>query len=384
MRRSRGGEAGSDAAGKVSSALAQLVARGALTADARQAEAALLLDNIAEGLSQRERQNGLFAGLFQRGNPLKGAYLHGNVGRGKTLLMDLFFAEAPLAAKRRVHFHEFMDEMHAGITKFRNSARGKRDDADPIAAVVKPILSKVKLLCLDEFQVNDITNAMLLGRLFEKLFAGGVVLVATSNVAPDDLYRDGLNRELFLPFITLLKEYTTVFPLDGSTDYRRLKFEGQRVYYIGTGAPAKTAMDKLWTRLTGGVAGKPDELHVLGRTIAVPEAAMGVARFAAGDLIDKPLGARDYLRLAHAYDALIIDDVPEFDRTRSNAAKRFILLIDTLYDMGVKLGASFAVPLDELGHDDKTRAEFARAASRLVEMQSAEYLAAPRKVAIAA
>ena len=383
MGRSRGSEAGSDAAGKVTTALEQLVERRALSPDARQTAAALLLDGIAEGLGRRERPNGLLAGLFQR-EALKGAYLHGNVGRGKTLLMDLFFAEAPIAAKRRVHFHEFMDEMHAGIAKFRSSTRGKRDNADPIAAVVKPILGEVRLLCLDEFQVNDITNAMLLGRLFEKLFAGGVVLVATSNVAPDDLYRDGLNRELFLPFIALLKQHMTVFPLDGATDYRRLKFEGQRVYHFGTGAAAKVAMDRLWARLTGGVAGKPEALHVLGRTIAVPEAAMGVARFAAADLIDKPLGARDYLRLAHAYDALIIDDVPQFDRPRSNAAKRFIQLIDTLYDLGVKLGASFAVPLDELGHDDKTRAEFARAASRLVEMQSAQYLAAPRKVAVAA
>jgi cell division protein ZapE len=383
LGRSRGSEAGSDAAGKVTTALERLVERGALSPDARQTEAARLLDGIAEGLGRHERANGLLAGLFQR-EPLKGAYLHGNVGRGKTMLMDLFFAEAPLAAKRRVHFHEFMDEMHAGIAKFRSSVRGKRDNADPIAAVVKPILAEVRLLCLDEFQVNDITNAMLLGRLFEKLFAGGVVLVATSNVAPNELYRDGLNRELFLPFIALLKQHTTVFSLDGATDYRQLKFDGQRVYHFGTGAAARAAMDKLWARLTGGVAGKPETLHVLGRTIAIPEAAMGVARFAAADLIDRPLGARDYLRLAHAYDALIIDDVPRFDRTRSNAAKRFILLIDTLYDLGVKLGASFAVPLDELGHDDKTRAEFARATSRLVEMQSAEYLAAPRKVAVAA
>jgi len=368
----------------VSSALQKLVMQGALTPDERQVEAALLLDGIAEGLVAQEKQNGLLSGLFPRGARRKGAYLHGNVGRGKTLLMDLFFAEVPIAAKRRVHFHEFMDEMHAGIAKFRASARGKRDNADPIAAVVKPLLKSTKLLCLDEFQVNDITNAMLLGRLFEKLFAGGVVLVATSNVAPDDLYENGLNRELFLPFIGLLKEYATVFSLDGATDYRRLKFEGQRVYHIGAGPEGRAAMDRLWGRLTGGVAGKPDEIHVLGRTIGVPEAAMGVARFTASDLIVRPLGARDYLRLAHAYDALIIDDVPQFDRTRSNAAKRFILLVDTLYDLGVKIGASFAVPLDELGRDDKTRGEFARAASRLIEMQSADYLGAPRKGVVAA
>lgn len=172
-----------------------------------------------------------------------------------------------------------------------------------------------------------------------------------------------------------------MFALDGPTDYRRLKFEGQRVYAFGTGAAPRKAMDRLWARLTGGVAAKPEELHVLGRTISVPQAAMGVARFAAAELIEKPLGARDYLRLAHAYDALILDDVPQFDRAKTSAAKRFILLIDTLYDAGVKLGASFAVPIDQLGADDKTATEFERAASRLVEMQSDGYLGAPRKAA---
>ena len=363
----------------MSLALARLVEQGALTADARQMQAARLLDDIAEGLAARERQNGLLAALIKREPPLRGAYLYGRVGRGKTLLMDLFFAAAPIAEKRRVHFHEFMDEIHAAIANFRRSPRGRRDNADPVAAAVKPVLGNTRLLCLDEFQVSDITNAMLLGRLFEKLFAGGVVLVATSNVAPDDLYENGLNRQLFLPFIELLKANTTLFSLDGPTDYRRLKFEGQQVFHFGTGPEAAAAMDRLWTRLTGGVEGRPDELHVLGRTIKVPQAAMGVARFPAAELIDRPLGARDYLRLAHGYDALILDGVPRFERTNSNAAKRFILLIDTLYDAGVKLGASFAGPIDHLSTDDRTRGEFLRAASRLAEMQSEDYLAAPRK-----
>jgi cell division protein ZapE len=372
-------ERNAGATGPVSAALRRLVAGGALEADARQGEAAQLLDGIAETLIERDRGNGFLAALLKRGEAPRGAYLHGEVGRGKTLLMDLFFDAVPIAEKRRLHFHEFMDEMHAAITSFRASARGRRDNADPVAAVVKPVLGKTRLLCLDEFRVDDITNAMLLGRLFEKLFAGGLVLVATSNVAPDDLYENGLNRELFLPFLALLKANTTVFALEGPTDYRRLKFEGQQVYHVGAGPEARAAMDHLWGRLTAGVAGKAEELHVLGRTIKVPEAAMGVARFAATDLIDRPLGARDFLRLAHAYDVVILDDVPRFDRTKSSAAKRFILLLDALYDSGVKLGASFAAPIDSLGADDKTAAEFKRAASRLVEMQSADYLAAPRK-----
>ncbi len=363
----------------MSEKLRQLVASGALTADPAQAEAAHLLDSIAEALADARPARRL-AGLFRHDtSPIRGAYLHGRVGRGKTMLMDLFFETVPIAEKRRVHFHEFMDEMHTAIAKFRASPHGKADNADPIAAVVKPILEETRLLCLDEFRVDDITNAMLLGRLFEKLFDGGLVLVATSNVAPDELYANGLNRQLFLPFIELLKAHATVLSLDGPTDYRRLKFEGQEVFHIGPGPAGRAAMDALWTRLTGGAAGRPAELKVLGRTIKVPEAAMGVARFPAADLVNRPLGARDYLRLAHAYDTLILDDVPQFDRTQPSAAKRFILLIDTLYDAGVKLGASFAVPIDQLGADDKTAAEFQRAASRLAEMQSSDYLGAPRK-----
>lgn len=373
------GQSTDGAAAPVSSALARLVGEGVLERDARQSGAARALDAIAGGLVARDRQKGLLALLFARENPLRGAYLHGEVGRGKTLLMDLFFAATPIAAKRRMHFHEFMDEVHAGIARFRASPRGRTGKADPVAAVVRPILAATRLLCLDEFRVDDITNAMLLGRLFEQLFAGGLVLVATSNVAPADLYADGLNRQLFLPFIGLLEASVTVVALDGPTDYRRLKFEGQEVYHIGGGPAARAAMDRLWTGLTGGAPGQEAQLQVLGRTLRVPEAALGVARFPASELLDRPLGARDYLRLANAYDTLILDDVPQFDRTRPSAAKRFILLVDTLYDRGVKLGASFAVPIDRLAADNRNAVEFRRAASRLAEMQSAEYLAAPRR-----
>ena len=357
----------------VSAALADLVRRGTLTADPLQAKAARTLDGIAAGLANG---NG---GLFVRRKPVRGAYLVGAVGRGKTMLMDLFFAAAPVMAKRRVHFDEFMDELHQAITAFRKSPRGKAENADPIAAVTRPIIEEVRLLCLDEFQVTDITNAMLLGRLFEKLFAGGVTLVATSNMLPDDLYRDGLNRQLFLPFIALLKAQAAIVPLDGRTDYRRLKFEGEQVYRFGTGPEVQRGMDRLWLKLCGGVAGKPETVHSLGRDIVVPEAAMGAARFSFAALCDTPLGARDYLRVAHAYDALMIDGVPAFTRTNASAARRFIVLIDTLYDRGIKLAASFATPLDELGQDARLAGEFQRTVSRLVEMQSTDYLGATRK-----
>jgi cell division protein ZapE len=336
-------------------------------------DAAELLDEVLAGLTQ-SRPGGFFSRLFDKpSEPVRGLYLYGEVGRGKTMLMDLFFDAVPFAEKRRVHFHQFMDEMHAGMAAFRKSEKGR--EADPVEAVVKPIVkSGLRLLCLDEFHVHDITNAMLLQRLFEKLFAHGVTLVATSNVVPDELYKDGLNRQLFLPFIDLLKRHVTIAWLPAAQDYRRLKFAGQQVYAFGGGAEGRAAMDRLWERITGGTTGKPGSVESIGRQIAVPMMAMGAARFGFADLCERPLGSRDFVRIAHAFDSIIIDDVPQMDRTRSDAAKRFILLIDSLYDRGVKLGASFAVPLEQLGKDDKTAFEFQRTISRLIEMQSEDYL----------
>jgi len=290
------------------------------------------------------------------------------------MLMDVFFDAVPITEKRRVHFDEFMDEVHTAIAAWR-----REHQSDPIPAVTRPILDTTRLLCLDEFQVTDITNAMLLGRLFERLFAGGVTLVATSNTAPDDLYRDGLNRQLFLPFIDLLRSQVEIVRLDGPTDYRRLKFGGEPVHHFGSGPEVQAAMDRLWLRLTGGAPGHPETVHSLGRDIPVPLAAMGAARFPFTALCDTPLGARDYLRLAHAYEALMIDDVPQFGATNPSAAKRFILLVDTLYDRGIKLAASFAVPLEQLGAGSRNSAEFQRTLSRLIEMQSAAYLEAAHK-----
>lgn len=358
----------------VRAAYDELVARGALTADPAQVDAVREFDRVLVDLVAHKPKR-IFGFFEKSAEAVLGLYLHGEVGRGKTMLMDLFFAAVPFKEKRRVHFHEFMDEVHAGIAAFRKSPRGKDDDADPVAAVVRPILkSGLRLLCLDEFHVHDIANAMLLDRLFGKLFAGGVTLVATSNVVPDGLYKDGLNRQLFLPFIALLKEKTVVADLPSEQDYRRLKFSGQQVYAFGTGPAVRAAMDQMWLRITGGEPGEPGVVDSIGRQIPVPLMAMGAARFGFSDLCEKPLGTRDFVRIAHQFDSLVLDDVRQMDRTRSDAAKRFILLIDSLYDRGVKLAASFAVPLEELGADDKTAFEFQRTLSRLTEMQSEEYL----------
>lgn len=358
--------------GAVSAAYADLAARGTLTLDPAQQQAAGELDQVLAALVA-EQPSGFFGKLFSKPEPVRGLYLHGEVGRGKTMLMDLFFAAVPIAGKRRVHFHQFMDEIHQGMAAFRKSEKGR--DADPVEAVVRPILrSGLRLLCLDEFHVHDITNAMLLYRLFEKLFAGGVTLVATSNVVPDKLYKDGLNRQLFLPFIDLLKIHCTVASLNAERDYRRMKFAGQHVYAFGTGPDVRAEMDRLWLRITGGEAGVPGVVESIGREIAVPLMAMGAARFAFADLCEKPLGSRDFVRIAQRFDSVVLDGVPQMDRTRSDAAKRFILLVDNLYDRGVKLGASFAVPLEQLGKDDRTAFEFQRTISRLDEMQSEEYL----------
>lgn len=368
------------AAHPVSTELEALVTAGALLPDPQQARAAARLDAIAVELRQPQRRGVL--GLWAKPRRVRGAYLVGAVGRGKTLLMDLFFRHAPVE-KRRAHFHEFMDEVHGAIAVFRRTDRG-RGDADPVAAAARTVLGETRLLCLDEFQVQDITNAMLLGRLFGQLWDRGITIVATSNTPPDELYAGGLNRQLVLPFIARLKDEVEIVRLDGATDYRRLRFEGERVFAFGTGGEAAAAMDRLWLHLTGGIVGAPESIGSLGRTIRVPRAAMGAARFTFAELCEAPLGARDYLRIAHAYDTLMLEGIPQFSRANSDAAKRFILLIDTLYDRGVKLAASFAVPLDDLAHDERTAAEFARTLSRLSEMQSSAYLDAPHKAEVGA
>jgi cell division protein ZapE len=326
----------------------------------------------------------LFANRERAMPPIKGLYIYGEVGRGKTMLMDLFYEASPVARKRRAHFHEFMLDVHERIYAVRQQMKlGAQADEDPIWLVAEELAEQAWLLCFDEFHVTDIADAMILGRLFTQLFARGIVLVATSNVAPQDLYKDGLNRSLFVPFIHMLEAHADVVRLDARADFRLEKLAGLPVWYVPDDAAAQSRLDDTWRRLTGGHDGAPAELALKGRSVHVPRAFMGVARFSFHDLCEAPLAAADYLRIAREYHTIILDHVPVMTYDNRNAAKRFIILIDTLYDMNVKLIASAAAEPDALYRADEgfEAAEFKRTASRLIEMRSQAYLARPHGAA---
>jgi len=369
-----------------SSRYAALVAAGKIEADAGQAAVARHLAELERRLADHRlaRKSSALGWLFgrrdQAAGPLKGLYIHGEVGRGKTMLMDLFFAASPIVRKRRAHFHEFMADVHERVRTFRHKLkRGELAGEDPINLTADQIAEETWLLCFDEFHVTDIADAMILGRLFTRLFERGVVLIATSNVAPDDLYAGGLNRALFLPFIRLLHQHVDVVRLEARTDYRLEKLEGVATWYVPADEDAEVALDIAWQKLTGLLEGEPCDIHLHGRVLRVPEAAMGVARFTFAQLCEQPLGANDYLRLAREFHTLIVDSILVMNHEHRNAAKRFIVLIDALYDNGVKVIASAAAEPAELyrGTDGYEAHEFKRTASRLIEMRSASYLALP-------
>jgi cell division protein ZapE len=365
---------------------AALVGAGEISLDRAQEALAEKLTALAERLSMHRLAakssslGWLFGRRATRDEPIRGIYIHGEVGRGKTMLMDLFFRSCEVERKRRAHFHEFMADVHERVHAYRQKfKRGEIGEQDPIKLTAADLAADAWVLCFDEFHVTDIADAMILGRLFTRLFERGVVVVATSNVAPDDLYRDGLNRALFLPFIALLKQHMEVVRLAARTDFRMEKLTGLPVWYSPVDADAHAALDLAWAKLTGTAFGDPQQLTVKGRTIRVPQAELGVARFGFGELCDQPLAANDYLRIAHEFHTLILDHVPVMDHDQRNAAKRFIILIDTLYDNGVKLIASAAAEPAGLylATDGVETHEFRRTASRLVEMGSHDYLALP-------
>ncbi len=353
------------------------VADGTIEADPAQRRAVeelqLLHMRLKDYNPARPKRVGL--GLFGWGRdrlevkPVPGLYLYGDVGRGKSMLMDLFFEGAPVTPKRRVHFHAFMQEVHAAIHAAR--ARG---EGDPVRPVADAIADGATLLAFDEMQITDITDAMLVGRLFERLFERGVVVVATSNRHPDDLYKDGLNRHLFLPFIAILKERMDIFQLAGATDHRLDRLAGAPVWYSPLGAAATGALDAAWASIARG-AGTPLTLHVQGREVVLPRHWGGVARASFTDLCIRPLGPADYLAVAEAVRVLILDDIPLLSRSNNNEAKRFVTLIDTLYEARVKLIASAAAEPAALYPEGEGAFEFHRTVSRLEEMRSADWAA---------
>jgi cell division protein ZapE len=361
-----------------------LVAGGRIEADPAQADLVARLDGLAAGLvgyrpGRRASALGRLIGAKPNEAP-RGLYIHGAVGRGKTLLMDLFFEGAPLSLKRRVHFHAFMADVHARVHRWRQMRkRGEILGDDPIAPVAAALAGEAWLLCFDEFGVRDIADAMILGRLFAALFAAGVVVVATSNAAPGDLYRDGLNRALFLPFVALVRERLDIVELQARTDFRLEKLARAPVYYCPDDARAEAALDAAFQSLTGAARGAPMDIALLGRVLRVPQAIDGVARFSFDDLCRRPLGAADYLAIAERFHTLVVDRIPTLGADERNEARRLITLVDALYDMRVKLIASAAAePADLYCAAAGAEAfEFARAASRLVEMRSVDYLGEP-------
>jgi cell division protein ZapE len=347
------------------------VAGGLIEADPAQQSAAARLDALAQALADWKP-----AGLFRKASPTpRGLYLWGAVGRGKSMLMDLFFDTAPVRQKRRVHFHEFMLAQHA----FMREQRKRRDEGNDalITAAANAVADKARLLCFDEFAVSDIADAMILGRLFERLLGMGVVVVATSNRPPRDLYRNGLNRQLFVPFIEMIEARFDVVEIAAARDYRLERLLAAPVYYAPLGPASDEAIDKAWDRLTLGAAPHPVTLDVQGRKLAIDRTAAGCARVTFDELCARPLGAADYLEIAERFHTVILEKIPKLSPSMREEAARFRILVDALYEAKTKLVASADALPEALYPAGDQSFEFERTASRLMEMRSEAYLALP-------
>ena len=340
------------------------VAAGRLNPDPAQVAAMPELERVRLAVAAPLPKKGFFK---RKPEPIKGLYMWGGVGRGKSMLMDLLYAEVS-EAKERWHFHAFMQWVHSEMTEVRKTGV---DDA--IKPVAEKLSSRLRFLAFDEMQITDITDAMIVGRLFEGLFDAGVVIVTTSNRPPNDLYKDGLNRQLFVPFIELLQERMVVHELASEKDYRQGRLAGSETYFTPLGPDATAAIGHIWSELTGGEEGVLT-LHVKGREVVIPRFHNGVARAKFFDLCGRPLGAGDYLALAQAVRVLVLDDIPRLSRQNFNEAKRFVTLIDTLYEAKVQLICSAAASPEMLYVEGEGTFEFERTASRLREMQSDDWM----------
>ena len=368
--------------------LANLAARraaGEIHADPVQEKVVLRLqaihDQLAALAAQHPAKPGLLARLGFGGAPRPvegphGLYIWGSVGRGKSMLMDLFFADAPVAKKRRVHFHEFMLEVQARLHRRREelAAKGAPPESDTIVPVAREIAAETRLLCFDEFQVTNIADAMILGRLFETLFEEGITVIATSNRAPDDLYKNGLQRDRFLPFIELVKQRLEVLELGGSQDYRMGRLRELDLYLTPLGRWATTKLDEAFRALSNGSDGEPRVLRTQGRDVEVPRAAPGVAMAHFMDWCAKPMGAADFLCIADNFHTVIVAEVPRMGPDSQDKAVRFVTMIDTFYEKKVKFICSAATSPANLYPEGDGSFEFQRTVSRLMEMQSPEYL----------
>ncbi|MDE2579064.1 MAG: AFG1 family ATPase [Hyphomicrobiales bacterium] len=379
-------------AGTVYSRYAALIREGVLERNDAQEGVVAKLDVLRERLVEQRmtRKTSALGWMFgaRKFEPVRGLYIWGGVGRGKTMLMDLFFDSLDVQRKRRAHFHAFMADVHARIYDWRQKKKANAVKGDdPIAPVAQALAEEAWLLCFDEFAVTDIADAMILGRLFQALFAAGVVVVATSNVAPENLYRDGLNRALFLPFIGMIEQRMDVVNLESQTDFRLHKLSSAQTWFSPLGPESTASLRAIFRDLTGRERGAPTSVSVFGRQVAIPEAAANVAFFQFADLCEKPLGASDFVAIARDYETVLLDGVPKLNPEKRNDIKRFIVLIDALYDYRVKLIAAAAAPAEALydfgdgggafGGGGTEAFEFARTLSRLVEMRSTGYLALP-------
>ncbi len=364
-----------------------LVSSGKINADPAQARAMALLNTLGEDLLSYSNQMGKQGWAARLGlggkkqKPPKGLYLWGGVGRGKSMIMDLFFDHVPIENKQRVHFHAFMQEVHRRIHAFREAQKAGKvsDGKDPVPALARVIHERAWLLCFDEFHVTDIADAMILGRLFEAFFDLGMVVVTTSNRHPKELYKDGLQRERFLPFIDLIQDRMNVYEVSAVRDYRLERLQGMEAYITPNGVKASSKLEQDFESLTIGAQPRPMGLDVNGRVVEIPRTAEGVAIMDFADMCAKPLGPGDYLAVARRFHTVILKDIPKLGPHNRDVAKRFVTLVDALYEAKTNLICSAAVAPNELYTEGDGAFEFERTVSRLMEMQSVDYISLPHE-----